>query len=225
MTDICARLFSMQDEKYRDFNAKLIPDIERERVIGVRTPLLRAFAKELRGTPAAAEFLAELPHTYFEENSLHAFLLEFVTDREQLLAEIRRFLPFVDNWATCDSFSPKLFKKHPPQIAHIDAWLQSGQTYTVRYGMGCLMRYYLDERFAVEYAARVAAVQSEEYYIRMMQSWYFATALAKQWEAVLPFLTEGCLDVWVHKKTIQKAVESYRISAEQKAYLRALKRA
>lgn len=224
MTQIQRRLFALQDTTYRDFSAALIPGISKDRVIGVRTPQIRALAKDIFGTDQAEEFLKQLPHRYYEENNLHAFLLEKITDRTVLLQNMELFLPWVDNWATCDSFSPKLFQNQPPEMARIDAWLQSGHTYTVRFGILCLMRYYLDERFQIEYAQKVGKVQSEEYYIRMMQSWYFATALSKQWERVLPFLTHGYLEPWTRNKAIQKAMESRRITPEQKAYLKSIKK-
>lgn len=218
------RLFAKQDSEYRDFHSKLIPTIDKETVIGVRTPVLRKLAKELSGTPEADAFLRCLPHQYYEENNLHAFLLEEIRDYETCLAEVDRFLPFVDNWATCDSMAPKIFKKHLPELLpQIRIWLDSERTYTVRYGIGMLMRYYLDEEFSPEYPKMVAQIESEEYYIRMMAAWYFATALAKQYDQVLPYIEEQRLEPWTHNKTIQKAVESYRITPEQKAFLKGKK--
>lgn len=178
----------------------------------VQVPLLRKLAKQLADTPEAEVFLQELPHFYYEENALHAFLLESVRDYGTALAATERFLPYVDNWAVCDCFSPKVFAQHKPELLPaIRRWLGSDQVYTVRYGIGMLMRYYLDDAFRPEYLAWVAAVHSEEYYVNMMRAWYFATALAKQPAAALPWLTEKRLDVWTHNKTIQKAVESRRI--------------
>ena len=224
MTEIQKRLFALRDEGYRDFNAALIPSVDKSRTIGVRTPALRALAKELRGTEAAERFLSELPHQYFDENQLHAFLLEGIKDYDECPRQVEHFLPFVDNWATCDQLSPKVFKKHKGElIEKIRAWLASGETYTLRFGMGMLMTHYLDEDFDPEYPALVAGVQSEEYYIRMMQAWYFATALAKQYEAALPYIEERRLETWTHNKAIQKAIESRRVSDERKAYLRSLK--
>lgn len=224
MTGIQAELFALCDGKYGDFNAKLIPSIDRRRVIGVRTPELRAMAKRLHGTAQAEEFLHALPHEYFEENQLHAFLLEYERDYSALIAALDAFLPCVDNWATCDQMNPKsLGRNKEALLAKIREWLASGRCYTVRYAIGQLMRWYLDADFKPEYADMVAAVRSEEYYVRMMAAWYFATALAKQYDAVLPYFTERKLDAWTHNKAIQKAVESYRVSDEHKTALRRLK--
>lgn len=224
MTGIQAELFALCDGKYGDFNAKLIPSIDRRRVIGVRTPELRAMAKRLHGTAQAEEFLHALPHEYFEENQLHAFLLEYEKDYSALIAALDAFLPYVDNWATCDQMNPKsLGRNKEALLAKIREWLASGRCYTVRYAIGQLMRWYLDADFKPEYADMVAAVRSEEYYVRMMAAWYFATALAKQYDAVLPYFTERKLDAWTHNKAIQKAVESYRVSDEHKTALRRLK--
>ena len=224
MTEIQKRLFALRDTAYRDFNAALIPTVGKNTVIGVRTPELRKLAKELAGTKAAEDFLSDLPHAYFEENQLHAFLLENIKDYDACVAAVERFLPFVDNWATCDQLSPKLFKKHRVElIGKIREWLASGETYTVRFGMGMLMAHYLDGDFRPEYPEWVASVCSEEYYVRMMQAWYFATALAKQQDAALPYIQQRRLESWTHNKAIQKAIESRRVSEEQKMTLRSLK--
>lgn len=221
---ISEELFALQDTEYQVFQSKLMPTIPPETVIGVRTPLLRKRAKELAGTPQAEHFLQSLPHRYYEENNLHAFLIEQIRDYDTALAETERFLPYINNWATCDCFCPKVFAKHKEELLiSIRRWLGSDQTYTVRYAMGMLMRYYLDEDFQPEYLAWVAGVHSEEYYLNMMRAWYFATALAKQPDAALPWLTDRRLDVWTHNKTIQKAAESYRISPEMKQQLRELR--
>lgn len=221
---IRAQLFALQDKEYRVFYSRLMPTLPPETVIGVRVPLLRKLAKQLTDTPEAEVFVQDLPHFYYEENALHAFLLEPVRDYGIALAATERFLPYVDNWAVCDSFSPKVFAQHKPELlSAIRRWLSSDQVYTVRYGIGMLMRYYLDDAFRPEYLAWVAVVHSEEYYVNMMRAWYFATALAKQPAAALPWLTEKRLDVWTHNKTIQKAVESRRIPPEQKQALRALR--
>ncbi len=218
------RLFELQDLAYRDFHAKLIPTVDQEKVIGVRTPALRKFAKEFGKSEEAGEFMKVLPHDYYEENNLHGFLIEGFKDYEQCICALDAFLPYVDNWATCDIMAPKVFKKHLPELEHkIDEWMVSEHAYTVRYGIGMLMRFYLDEEFRVEYLAKAAAVESEEYYVKMMIAWYFATALAKQYEAALPFIEERRLEKWTHNKAIQKAVESNRITAEQKKYLRTWK--
>lgn len=221
---ISEELFALQDTEYQVFQSKLMPTIPPETVIGVRTPLLRKRAKELAGTPQAESFLHDLPHRYYEENNLHAFLIEKIRDYDTALAETERFLPYINNWATCDCFCPKVFAKHKEELLiSIRRWLGSDQTYTVRYAMGMLMRYYLDEDFQPEYLAWVAGVHSEEYYLNMMRAWYFATALAKQPDAALPWLTDRRLDVWMHNKTIQKAAESYRIPPEMKQQLRELR--
>lgn len=221
---ISEELFALQDTEYQVFQSKLMPTIPPETVIGVRTPLLRKLAKELAGTPQAEHFLQSLPHRYYEENNLHAFLIEQIRDYDTALAETERFLPYINNWATCDCFCPKVFAKHKEELLiPIRRWLGSDQTYTVRYAMGMLMRYYLDEDFQPEYLVWVAGVHSEEYYLNMMRAWYFATALAKQPDAALPWLTDRRLDVWTHNKTIQKAAESYRISPEMKQQLRELR--
>ena len=221
---IRARLFALQDEGYRAFHSRLMPTVPPETVIGVRVPALRRLAKRLAGTPQAEAFLQELPHIYYEENNLHAFLLESIRDYNAALAATEKFLPYIDNWATCDSFCPKVFAKHKEELLPVlRRWMASDHPYTVRYGMEMLMRYYLDEDFRPEHLAWAAAVHSGEYYINMMRAWYFATALAKQPEAALSWLTERRLDVWTHNKTIQKAVESSRIPAETKAFLRTLR--
>lgn len=214
----------MQDLKYRDFHLSLIPTVPAERIIGVRTPELRKYAKTLTGTERGAEFLNELPHRYYEENNLHAFIAEKIRDFDAALAETKRFLPYIDNWATCDAFMPGVFKKHKAQLLpEIKNWIESGSTYTVRFGTGLLMKLYLDEDFEPELLGLAASVKSSEYYIRMMVAWYFATALAKQYDAALPYLTEKRLDKWVHNKTVQKATESCRIPPDTKSYLKTLK--
>ena len=225
MQSITEKLFSVQDMKYRQFHSKLMPTVAQEVIIGVRTPELRKLAKTLAGTPEAEAFLKELPHQYYEENNLHGFLLEAIKDFEDCITALNEFLPYVDNWATCDMMSPKVLKKHPEKLYEwVKIWISSGETYTIRFGVNMLMKYYLDDTFLTEYPDMVASIQSEEYYVKMVIAWYFATALAKQYEAIVPYLEEGRLDVWTHNKTIQKAVESYRITKEQKAYLKTLKR-
>ena len=223
--EIRARLFSLQDTAYRDFQVKLIPGMDAEKEIGVRTPELRKLAKELAKREDIREFLNDLPHQYFDENQLHAFILSGEKDFEKCMEDLERFLPYVDNWATCDQTSPKVFRKHRKELLDaIRRWIESDHPYTVRFAIKMLMEHFLDEDFDPAYPEMVAEVRSEEYYIRMMIAWYFATALAKQYEAVLPYLEQKKLDVWTHNKTIQKAVESYRITEEQKIYLKSLKR-
>ena len=222
--EIKQRLFSLQDEPYRDFQVKLIPTIDPKTMIGVRTPALRKLAKELSKDPDITEFLTSLPHEYFDENQLHAFLISEIKDYEKCIAQTEKFLPFINNWATCDQLSPKVFKKHKQELlSHIQTWIRSEETYTVRFGIGMLMQHFLDDDFDPEYLELVAGIRSEEYYINMMIAWYFATALAKQYDAVLPYLEQKKLAPWTHNKAIQKARESYRVSAEQKEYLKSLK--
>ena len=224
MTEVQKELFALRDEAYGDFTAKLIPTMDKARVIGVRTPALRAFARDFAKGPEAADFLRELPHFYLEENGLHASLVNAIRDYDACIAALDPFLPYVDNWATCDSLGPACFKKnHARLIGDIRRWMDSGALYTVRFGLGMLMAHFLDGDFAPEYLDWVAAIETEEYYLRMMQAWYFATALAKQYDAALPYLENRRLDPWTHNKTIQKAVESYRITDEQKAYLKTLR--
>ena len=224
MKEIQAALFALQDEQFRAFNARLLPTVSGEQIIGVRTPKLRALAKSLAGSELAERFLRELPHAYFEENGLHAFLLERIADFNRCLAEVERFLPYIDNWATCDCMAPRALARRPQELeAKAQEWIASSRTYTVRYGIGTLLRYFLDERFCVAHLELVAGVRSDEYYVNMMIAWYFATALAKQWQAALPILQECRLARWAHNKTIQKAIESDRIAKEQKEILRALK--
>ena len=223
-TALQKQLFALQDIGYRDFHSRLIPNIDKAQIIGIRMPILRKFAKNFSKTEEAKRFLHELPHQYYEENNLHMMIITSVRDYETCLAEIERFLPYIDNWATCDFPEPKCFTKHKKDLLpHIRQWIASGKTYTVRYGIGLLMRMYLDEDFTPEYPAMAAEVASEEYYVNMMIAWYFATALAKQWDSVISYLEERRLSPWVHKKTIQKAIESYRITQEQKNYLRTLR--
>lgn len=222
--DIQQELFALQDLSYRDFHAKLMPTVDKARVIGVRTPKLRAFAKEFGKTEEAKEFLKVLPHQYYEENNLHGLLIEQIKDYPTLIRELNRFLPCIDNWATCDLLTVRVVKKHLDTFTEeVERWLASDHTYTIRFGIGMLMRYYLEEHFSLEYPEKVAKIRSEEYYVNMMRAWYFATALTKQYEAIFPFLEEKRLDAWTHNKTIQKAIESYRITQEQKAYLRTLR--
>lgn len=235
MTDceqIKNELFNMRDESYRDFQASLIPETDAGKMIGVRTPNLRAYAKELLKSGEHAEFIASLPHKYFDEMQLHSFIISEFKDFEECMKEVERFLPHVDNWATCDQLSPKVFgKKKEGRLVYgsrlldsIDAWLKSDLTYTIRFGIKMLMQHYLDEDFDISYMDRIAGIRSEEYYINMMTAWYFATALAKRWDEALAVLNENRLDKWTHNKAIQKAIESRRISDGQKQQLRTLKR-
>ena len=222
--DIRAGLFARQDTGYRDFHSKLVPTLDKDAIIGIRTPVLRAYAKELAKQDVSA-FLEDLPHRYYDENCLHAFLIEQIKDFDQCMAALERFLPYIDNWATCDLLSPKVFKKHPDAVyAACLRWLESDYTYTVRFGVVTLMKWFLDADFRPELLEKAAALRTEEYYINMAVAWLFAEALAKQYDAALPYLLDHRLDPWTHNKAIQKAVESRRISDETKAYLKTLKR-
>ena len=222
--EIREELFRLQDSKYREFQVKLIPTVTPDSVIGVRTPALRKYAKELAKREEIGEFLADVPHQYFDENQLHAFIISQLKDFGRCMEYVLAFLPYVDNWATCDQMSPKVFGKNKGDLLEqIREWIASGDTYTVRFGIGMLMQHFLDDDFDPEYPELVAQIRSEEYYVNMKKAWYFATALAKQYEAVLPFIEGRSLDDWTHRKAIQKSVESYRITQEQKQYLKSLK--
>ena len=219
--DIEKQLLSLRDEEYRAFQCKLIPEIPTDRVLGVRMPALRSLGKQLRNTPEAAAFLHDLPHRYYDEDNLHGYLISEMKDLDAALAALEDFLPYVDNWATCDMLNPKVFARHLARVlTQIQGWMASGHTYTVRFGIGTLMRYFLDENFRPEYLAWVANIRSDAYYIKMMVAWFFATALAKQYAATIPYIENHTLEKWTHNKAIRKAIESRRISEEQKAYLR-----
>lgn len=221
IAEIQERLFEMQDVEYQAFQCKLMPTVEPDSVIGVRMPQLRQFAKEIAKREDIGDFLEQLPHQYYEENNLHGLIVEAMKDYDLCIAQLDRFLPYVNNWATCDMMSPKIFKKHLSQLLQpIQRWMAAEDVYMVRFGIGMLMKFYLDDAFEPEYLEWVAAIQSDEYYINMMIAWYFATALAKQYDSTIPFLEKRQLSTWVHNKTIQKAVESYRIKEDQKTYLR-----
>lgn len=222
--EIQEELFRNQDKKYGEFQAKLLPTVDPQTVIGVRTPILRQLAKRIYKENDFSAFLNDLPHKYFDENQLHAFLISEITDFQLCMAELNRFLPFINNWATCDQLSPKVFKKHKTELlAQIKIWITSQKTYTLRFAVGMLMQYFLDKDFDLIYPRMVLTIHSEEYYVNMMIAWYFATALAKQYELILPFIENRKLEKWIHNKAIQKATESYRVSDEQKNYLRTLK--
>ena len=224
-SDIQKTLFSMQDKKYAAFQAKLTPNLTLEDFIGVRTPDLKKFAKQLYKEGDYQEFLSDLPHKYFDENQLHAFIIAEIKDYDTCIKEVNNFLPYVNNWATCDQLSPKAFTKNKDALLkEIKSWIKSKETYTIRFAMGNLMRHFLEEDFNPKYPEMVAKVKSKEYYVNMMIAWYFATALAKQYDTILPYIKENKLDVWTHNKTIQKAVESDRIAQEQKTFLKRYKR-
>ena len=222
--EVQRRLFALQDAEYRLFQARLMPTIDVGTIIGVRTPELRKLAKELKGAEHIGDFLAALPHRYYDETNLHGFLISELKDYAAAAAAVDALLPYVDNWATCDLLSPKAFRKNRALLrADVLRWMSSDRPFTVRFGIEMAMSHFLDDGFDPSLAERIAAIRSEEYYVRMMVAWYFATALAKQWDAIIPFVEDRRLDPWTHNKTIQKAIESYRITDEQKAYLRSLK--
>lgn len=225
--DIRDFLHENADKKYKDFSAGLTPGIEESNVIGVRTPILKKYAKDIVKQYSADEvetFLTDLPHKYFDENQLHAFIISEIKDYDKCMDEVCKFLPYVDNWATCDQMGPKVFKKHKEELLkQVDIWMESGETFTIRFGIKMLMSHFLDDDFDKKYMTKVAKVRSEEYYVNMMIAWYFATSLAKQYEEAITFVENKTLDKWVHNKTIQKAIESNRVSDEHKAYLRTLK--
>lgn len=222
--DIEKILFKNAGEKYAEFQRKLIPNIDPKSIIGVRTPVLRKLAKEISKTDSCKDFLNDLPHKYFDENQLHSFVISQEKDFEECIKLVEEFLPFIDNWATCDQLSPKIFAKHLPEIREkIFQWVESERTYTVRFGVEIAMTYFLGENFNEEIMEKISKIRSEEYYVRMMVAWYFATALSKQWDDVIKIIESKKLDDWTHNKTIQKARESYRITAEQKEYLKNLK--
>ena len=222
--EIIRELFRLQDKDYALLQAKIIPNIASEKIIGVRTPALRTFAKTLYKDSDIEAFLSGVPHRYFDEDQLHAFVISLEKDFDRCITRVDAFLPYIDNWATCDQLSPKVFKKNPEKLLpFIQTWIKSDKTYTVRFAIGMLMQHFLDENFDTKYVDMVAEIRSKEYYINMMIAWYFATALAKQYESVLPYIEGKRLDSWTHNKTIQKSVESYRITDEQKKYLKSIK--
>ena len=221
---IIERLTALRDPAYAEFQKKLIPTVSPESFVGVRTPELRKLAKELAQTGEAEAFINELPHRFFDENQLHAFILSEDRDFERCLSRVSAFLPYVDNWATCDQMSPKVFKKHRAELLPvIERWLHDGHAYTVRFAIGMLMEHFLDGDFDPRYLAWVSAVRSGEYYVNMMAAWYFATALAKQYDAAFPYIRDRRLPAWTHNKAIQKAAESFRVPPEHKAALKACK--
>ena len=225
MKQITDYLYNHQDIEYRDFQSKLIPTVSKDYFIGVRTPELRAYAKEIAKSELKAEFLSELPHSTFDENQLHAFVISLTKDFGECINQVEEFLPYVNNWATCDQMSPKVFKKHRGELKpYIDKWLQSDAEYTVRFGIGMAMEHLLDDDFDEGYMQKIAALRSDKYYINMMTAWYFATALAKQYDTAVKYIENNLLDVWTHNKAIQKARESFRVSPEQKEHLKTLKR-
>lgn len=223
-TDIESSLAGARDDKYASFQQKLIPELGKEHFSGVRTPELRKLARELRKRQDTADFLSALPHGSFDEDQLHAFIVSEEKDFQKCIAQTEAFLPYINNWATCDQFSPKVFAKHREELLpYIRSWIGSDHTYTVRFAVGMLMKHFLGDNFKQEYADMVAELRSDEYYVKMMTAWYFATALAVNYDDVLPYIEQKRLDVWTHNKTIQKAAESFRVTDGHKQYLRTLK--
>lgn len=224
MNNIRGQLFLLADESYRDFYSKLIPTVEKEKIIGVRTPILRKFAKDFFKSGEYEDFLNTLPHEYYEENNLHAFLIEQIKDYDTVMEKTKEFLPYVDNWATCDMFMPKIFAKNKEKVLEeAKKMIYSTETYTIRYGIGILMKLFSDSDFSEKYLEYVCNVKSEEYYVNMMRAWYFATLLSKHYEKTVVYIKEKRLDAWTHNKAVQKAVESNRIDKKTKEYLKTLK--
>lgn len=224
MNNIKEQLFLLADENYRDFHSKLIPTVEKEKIIGVRTPILRKFAKDFFKSGEYEDFLNTLPHEYYEENNLHAFLIEQIRDYDAAMKKTKEFLPYVDNWATCDMFMPKIFAKNKEKVLkEAKKMINSTETYTIRYGIGILMKLFSDSDFNEQYLEYVCNVKSEEYYVNMMRAWYFATLLSKHYEKTVVYIKEKRLDAWTHNKAVQKAVESNRIDKKTKEYLKTLK--
>lgn len=225
LTKLQKRLFELSDNEYAEFQAKLTPGVDLNRIMGIRVPVLRKFAKEYLKDPESITFLKKLPHKYFDENMLHGLLISEQKDFDECIRLTDEFLPYVDNWAVCDIMSPKCFKKNKTALlVKIKEWAKSCHVYTARFGIEMLMSHFLDDDFKTDYLKIPAAVKSDEYYLNMMLAWFFATALAKQWEYAAAYIENNCLSLWVHNKTIQKAVESYRITDVQKAYLKSLRR-
>lgn len=225
LTNLQKRLFELSDKKYAEFQSKLTPGIDKNSFIGVRVPVLRKFAKEYAKEDDAVNFLNSLPHKYYDENLLHGLLIQNIKDYDETLKRVNEFLPYVDNWAVSDTMNPKSFKKNRDKlIKEIQKWVKSKKTYTCRFGVDMLMSHFLDEDFKEEYLKIPAIIKSNEYYVNMMIAWYYATALAKKWDETIKYLEDNKLNKWVHNKTIQKAIESYRISEKNKDYLKSLKR-
>ncbi len=221
---IYEKLSEVKDDEYKEFQAKLVPNISPDVILGVRTPDMRKIAKEMYGTPEGDSFLKELPHRYYEENLVHFFMIARIKDFDECISAVEAFLPYVDCWPVSDQSSPAVFKKnHQKLIPYIKKWIASDHVYTARFGLRILMNEYLGEDFKDEYLELAASKEGDDYYLKMMIAWYFATALAKRYDETIPYIEERRLDEWVHRKSIQKALESYRVSDEHKEYLRSLK--
>ena len=218
---IYERLLSNKDEKYKDFQSKLVPNIDKETIIGVRTPQMREIAKKVFGTQEADTFIQDLPHQYYEENLIHFFIISKIKDFDECVKEVEKFLPYIDCWPVCDQASPLVFKKnHDKLLPLIKKWIKSNHVYTARFGIRMLMNEFLNDDFKEEYLELVSSKKGNDYYLKMMIAWFFATALAKQYDATIKYIENRCLDPWIHQKTIQKAIESYRVSDEHKEYLK-----
>ena len=221
---IYERLLSNKDEKYKDFQSKLVPNIDKETIIGVRTPQIREIAKKVFGTQEADTFIQDLPHQYYEENLIHFFIISKIKNFDECVKEVEKFLPYIDCWPVCDQASPLVFKKnHDKLLPLIKKWIKSNHVYTARFGIRMLMNEFLNDDFKEEYLELVSSKKGNDYYLKMMIAWFFATALAKQYDATIKYIENRCLDPWIHQKTIQKAIESYRVSDEHKEYLKKLR--
>lgn len=224
MTPIQEKLFSLQDLGYKDFHSKLMPTVSKEKIIGVRVPELRKLAKEINKSDIKAEYLKTLPHKYYEEDNLHAFLIEQIKDYNECVSALDDFLLYVDNWATCDMMTPKILGDYPDKLyLKIQEWIKSSHTYTVRFGVVTLMKFFMNERLDKKHLNLLLTIKSDEYYINMAVAWYLATALTSKWDMVIPFIENHKFSKWIHNKAIQKAIESYRITSDQKSYLKTLK--
>lgn len=224
MTPIQKQLFELQDLGYKEFHSKLMPTVCKDKIIGVRVPQLRKFAKELNKSDLKADFLNTLPHKYYEEDNLHAFLIEQIKDFNECISALDNFLLFVDNWATCDMMTPKVLAENPDLLYEkIQEWAKSEHTYTVRFAVVTLMKFFMDERLDKKHLKLLLRIKSNEYYINMAIAWYLATALSSRWDLVIPYIENKKFDKWIHNKAIQKSIESYRITKQQKEYLKTLK--
>lgn len=224
MNTIQERLFNLQDSEYRNFHSKLMPTVSKEKIIGVRTPVLRKLAKEINNSDLKAEFLKTLPHKYYEEDNLHAFLIEQIKDFDECISALDDFLLHIDNWATCDMMTPKILGKYPDKLySKIQEWISSSHTYTVRFGIVTLMKFFMNDKLDKKHLNSLLTINSDEYYVNMAIAWYLATALASNWDMVIPYIEKQKFSKWIHNKTIQKAIESYRITQDQKTYLKTLK--
>lgn len=224
MTPIQKQLFELQDLGYKEFHSKLMPTVCKDKIIGVRVPQLRKFAKELNKSGLKVDFLNTLPHKYYEEDNLHAFLIEQIKNFDECIFALDNFLLFIDNWATCDMMTPKVLAENPDLLYEkIQEWAKSEHTYTVRFAVVTLMKFFMGERLDKKHLKLLLRIKSDEYYINMAVAWYLATALSSRWDLVIPYIENKKFDKWIHNKAIQKSIESYRITKEQKEYLKTLK--